>query len=108
MTIAHASTPPGAQVGARTAQELQAPGRAAEQLDRLHRHDAQREVAPLERERARVGAHASRRLPRGALAQRREQLGVEVERGHAVPAAGEVERHAPGARADVEDARRLR
>ena len=55
---------------ARAAHERESPGLAAEQLDRLHRHDAQGEVASLERERASVGYDGLDGQSRSALAQR--------------------------------------
>ena len=78
------------------------PGRAAEQLDRLHRHDAQREPrgrATNARASATTVAHVE---PVGARAQLREQLAVEVERRDLMTGARQLERHAPGAGADVE------
>src|SRR5665213_3110028 len=74
--------PAGSEVGARTAQERDSLGRVAEQLDRLHRDQAQPEVAAGELERTRVRAYRLDVEAHGSFAQSLEQGGVELERGH--------------------------
>src|ERR1700751_6181280 len=74
-----------------------------EQLQRVHRHDAEAEVAPLEREVARVREHALDRQLAGVRTERREQLRVSLERGDGKPRTGEEARDATGAGAVVED-----
>ena len=87
---------------ANAAQKRRAARRAAEQLDRLHRHDAQREPA-VEDERPRVGDDRRDVEPVGARAQLREQLAIDVERRDLMTGARELERDSPGAGADVQD-----
>ena len=53
--------PAGAQVGEGAAQQRGSLSRATEQLDRLHRHEAQRKVAPIQLERTRVYAYGLHR-----------------------------------------------
>jgi hypothetical protein len=89
------------QVGTRAAQERESPGRAAEKLDRLHRHDAQTEVMPAELECACVGAHDLDLQLRGALLQSAKQGRVEVKGCQDVPVPGEIERHSARPGADV-------
>ena len=76
-----------------------------EQLDRLHRHDDQRERLLAEVEAGRVGLAPLivEVLGAGALGQCGEQLAVAVERGHVVARARQLQRDAAGAGADVED-----
>ena len=78
----------------------------AEELQRLHRHEDEGEAA-IDGEVARVGRDGGDCEARGAVAQGFEQLRAAVERHHLVAAAREVERDAPGARADVEHRRAL-
>ena len=87
--IAIASRPPGARWRCRPAEERDPAVAAAEQLDRLHRHDAQRKPPVAEVERAGVRAHGVDLEVTGALGERGQQLGVDVERGHAVAGASE-------------------
>ncbi len=96
----------GAQVGVCAAQELDPPARAAEQLHGLHRHQAQVEVA-VERS-SNVRASAQTMSTSGVPARSRqsvEQLGIEVQRRHAMAGPRRDERHAAGARAHIEDPR---
>ena len=94
--------PAGREVAPRAPQERDPAVAAAEQLDRLHRHDAQREPPAPRSNVAGVRAHGVERELTGALGELVQQLVVEVERGDAVAARGEVERDPPGAGADVE------
>ena len=73
-----------------------------QQLDRLHRHGDEREDPVAGVEAGGVGDERAHRQAVGALGQRGQQVGVDVERRDLVAGAGEVERHAPGAGADVE------
>ncbi len=93
----------GAQVGARAPQESHPLGHAAEQLEGLHRHEAQGEVAAGKLERPRVRAYALHLLLAGPALQRSKQVGVEVERGDTMARTGEIERHPARAGADIED-----
>ena len=86
-----------------TPHERHASARAFEQLDRLHRHQAQGEVAPADREVASVGGDRLDAQSRRAPAQLLEQDGVEIERRHRVAGSRELERHPTGTRADIED-----
>ena len=74
---------------------------SAEQLNRLHRSHDEPE-APAEVEVPGVGKDGLHREAVGAVAQGGKQGGIGVERDDLVSAAGEVERDAPGAGADVE------
>ena len=100
---AAASTPPGARCARAQRRKRAAARRPAEQLDRLHRHEDQREAA-AEVEVARVGARRSRRgSPRGALARaRRAARGRGRARRPRGRGAARSSVDAAGARADVE------
>ena len=101
--IAIASRPPGASTVARAAQERGPALGPAEQLDGLHRHEDQPE-APPRRGRSR----ARRRRPSRPAARPRARAArraASAERSSATtswPRAGEMQRHAAGAGADVE------
>ena len=97
--MASATSPPGAT--ARRA-EAKKPLALGQQLDRLHRHGDEREDALAGVEGRGVGDDGAHRQAVGALGQRGQQVRVDVERRDLVAGAGEVERHAPGAGADVE------
>ena len=88
----------------RTAQERDSLLASAEQLDRLHRHEAQREVALGQRERARVSADGLETGLLSAFAQRPEQHVAAVERRDRVSGPRELQRHTAAAGADVEHA----
>ena len=72
----------------------------AEYLHELHRSDHERERR-AQVEAAGVGRHGGH--VRGALGEDGEQVRVAVERHHLVAVGREVDRHPPGARAEVED-----
>lgn len=82
----------GIEVLEGAAQKRRAALGSAEDLDRLHGDDDERE-APAEVEVAGVGLDHVHRQVAGAATQLGEQLAVAVERGHLVPASGEVDRH---------------
>src|SRR4051812_3069352 len=90
------------EVRAGAAQERRAAGGAAEELDRLHRHEDQREAPAAEVELARVGRDRLDRQPDRPRAQRGEQRRRAVERDDRVPARREVQGDTAGAGADVE------
>ena len=75
--------------------------RPAEELNRLHGHQAHGKSG-LESELASVGEHGLDIEVAGAVGELREQLGVAVKRGHAMPVASQVERDPAGPGADVE------
>ena len=104
--IASASSPPGARWARRCAGSATRPAvppsswtSASARCTSAKRAPASREVA------APCGPTVCDRPAGGlrALVQRRQQLGVDVERDDLVPGAREVQRHAPAARPDVED-----
>jgi hypothetical protein len=97
----------GLERRARAAQEARTPVRSAEELGGLHRHQDQPEAPLAEVEVAGVGHDRLDRQPGRPRAQRGEQVGRAVERDDAVALAGEMERHAAGAGADVEDRSRV-
>jgi hypothetical protein len=76
-------------------------GALGQQLDGLHGDDDEGEGG-TELEERRVGGHGADVEPGGARRERRQQLRLAVQRGHGEARAREVERDAPGARADVE------
>jgi hypothetical protein len=89
-------------VRARPGKERDATVSASEQLDRLHRHHAQRVVADREVERPRVGAdgldvHSSR-----ALIKRVEQRPIAIDSRDSITGACERQRDTPGPGADIE------
>ena len=92
----------GLEMIQRAAQERRAPARSSEQLQRLHRHEHEREPAP-QGEPPRIGDDGLHRQPRGAVLQRLQQRRLSVQCDHRHPTGGEVERNATSARADVED-----
>ena len=106
--IAIASSAARQEVPASAPEERDRASAPAEQLDRLHRHDAQREaLAEVERrERRRRPSWDRSGVHTGVSPERvgelGEQLGISVERRDAVAGAREIQRHATGARADVE------
>ena len=75
----------------------------AEELDRLHGHDAQRVLARLQPKAARIRTYRAYRPAARAPAQCLEQHPLALERGHRVTGSGELERDAAATRADVED-----
>ena len=93
--------PAGLQVLPRAAQERRAPGAPAEQLQRLHRHEDEREPA-VEGEVARVGDHGLDGQPGGAVLERPEERRVDVERDDRRAASRQRKGDPAGAGADVE------
>ena len=83
-------------------QERRAALGSAEEVDRLHGNDDERE-APAEVEVAGVGLDHVHRQVAGPATQLREQLAIAVQGRHLVPAPGQVERHAARARPDIQD-----
>jgi len=92
-----------AQVGAGRAQECESPARPAHQLDRLHRHQAEREVRAREAKVARIAPDRADGQSDSALGERGEQHGVALQGGELMAIARELQAHAPRARADLEN-----
>ena len=104
MTIAQASRPPGRRCARARRRNAIRPAAAAEQLDRLHRHQARaRSRAGPARSgarRRRRSRRPARRPARASAASRRASRSSAVTR---VTRARELQRDAPAAGADVED-----
>ena len=97
--------PPGRRWPAGAAQAGEALGRAAEELDELHRREHQRELARRGRTRGRRPTSPRPRSPAAAARALRAATssGSRSSPMHPVPAPGEVERDPAGAAAEVED-----
>jgi hypothetical protein len=89
-------------VALRRPQELRAAAGPAEELERLHRDDDEREPPVAEVEGARVGLGGLDGERARTVAQGGEQVAVAVERDDLEAAPREVERDPPGAGADVQ------
>jgi hypothetical protein len=83
-----------------TGQHRGATGRSTQQLDHLHRHEAERETH-LEFKRSCVRDYRLYFEIAGTPSQYLKQPGVPVDRDDAVAAAYEVERDPAGARAEL-------
>jgi len=95
--------PARTQMRLRPREEGGASCRAAQQLNGLHRHDAQREVAAAQLEGACVAHERAHGHALGALGERAQEDRVALQRGHAMARAREVQCHSSRARADVQD-----